>query len=56
MSLQRELGGAQSLAGNQERLNVFGYFWIPVRVTAFCLLTHQLALVAQVTGQFGFPA
>ena len=25
MSPQRELGGAQSLAGNQERLNLFGY-------------------------------
>jgi hypothetical protein len=47
MSPQRELGGEQSLAGNQERLNVFDYCWILLSGTAFCLLTHQLALVAR---------
>ncbi len=54
MCPQRELGGEQSLAGNQERFNIFGYFWIPVRVIAFRLLTHQLALVARMAGAVRF--
>jgi hypothetical protein len=45
MSPQRELGGAQSLADSPKRFNIFGYFWILFSWTAFCLLTHQLALV-----------
>ena len=47
MSPQRELEGAQSLAANPKRLNMFGYLWIMLSETAFCLLTHQLALVAR---------
>ena len=47
MSPQRELGGAQSLASNQKRFNVFGYYGILFSGIAFCLLTHQLALVAR---------
>ena len=47
MSPQRQLGGAQSLAGKPKRFNAFGYFWIMLRGTAFRLLTHQLALVAR---------
>jgi hypothetical protein len=47
MSPQRELGGAQSLAGNPSRLNIFGYCWILMIDKAFCLLTYQLALVAR---------
>ncbi len=47
MSPQRQLGDAQSLAGKPKRFNAFGYCWIPVWVTAFWLLTHQLALVAR---------
>jgi hypothetical protein len=47
MSPQRELGGAQSLASNQKRLNIIGYCWILFSGTAFCLLTHQLALGAR---------
>ena len=54
MSPQRELGGAQSLASKPKRFNIFGYFWILPRVTAFCLLTHQLALVALVAGAVRF--
>ncbi len=47
MSPQRQLGGAHSLASIQIRLNVFGYCWILFSGTAFCLLTHHLALVAR---------
>ena len=47
MSPQRELGGAQSLAANPKRLNMFGYCLKLFSGTAFCLLTHQLALVAR---------
>jgi hypothetical protein len=47
MSPQRELGGAQLLAVKPNRLNMFGYCWILMIDTAFCLLTHQLALVAR---------
>jgi hypothetical protein len=47
MSPQRELGGAQSLASKPKRFNAFGYFRILLSETAFCLLTHQLALGAQ---------
>jgi hypothetical protein len=47
MSPQRELGGAQSLAGNQKRFVIYGYCWIPVWQILFGLLTHQLALVAR---------
>jgi hypothetical protein len=54
MSPQRELGGAQSLAGNPKRFNIFGYCWILFSGTAFCLLTHQLALVARVAGAVRF--
>ena len=50
MSPQRELGGAQLLAGNQKCLNIFGYCLKLFGVTAFCLLTHQLALVARNLG------
>ena len=50
MSPQRQLGGAHSLASIQIRLNVFGYCWILFSGTAFCLLTHQLALVARMAG------
>ena len=46
MSPQRQLGGAQLLASNQKRLNMFCYCWMLFSGTAFCLLTHQLALVA----------
>ena len=47
MSPQRELGGAQSLAGSPKRFNIFGYFWIMFSWRAFCLLIHQLALVVR---------
>ena len=47
MSPQRQLGGAQSLASKPKRFNIFGYFRILMIDTAFCLLTHQLALVAR---------
>ncbi len=44
---QRQLGGVQSLVGNQKRFNIFGYYLKLFSWTAFCLLTHQLALVAR---------
>ena len=47
MSPQRQLGGAQSLAAKPSRFNKFGYCLILMSGTAFCLLTHQLALVAR---------
>ena len=47
MSPQRELGGAQSPAENPNRFNMFGYCLKLFGVTVFCLLTHQLALVAR---------
>jgi hypothetical protein len=47
MSPQRQLGGAQSIGDKPKRFNAFGYFWILMKRTAFCLLTHQLALVAR---------
>ena len=48
MSPQRELGGAQSPAENPNRFNMFGYCLKLFGVTVFCLLTHQLALVARI--------
>ena len=50
MSPQRELGGAQSLVDNPNRFNIFGYCLKLFGVTAFCLLTPQLALVARMAG------
>ena len=47
MSPQHELGGAQSLAVKPNRFNIFGYCLKLFGVTAFWLLTHQLALVAR---------
>ena len=47
MSPQRQLGGAQSLASKPKRFNIFGYCRILMIDTAFCLLTHQLALAAR---------
>ena len=47
MSPQRQLGGAQSLAVKPKRFNIFGYCLKLFGGTAFCLLTHQLALVAR---------
>ena len=47
MSPQRQLGVAQSLAGSPNRFNIFGYYVILFNGIAFCLLTHQLALVAR---------
>ena len=47
MSPQRDLVGAQSLAAKLSRFNKFGYCLILMSGTAFCSLTHQLALVAR---------
>ena len=54
MSPQRELGGAQSPVENPNRFNMFGYCLKLFSGTAFCLLTHQLALVALVAGAVRF--